>query len=199
MDSKTQKSGSKTNLNESTLPLLEEHEGKGETPEKEEKIELETKGNAEKDEKTDDEKKDDSDDKKKDKKQKEKKVKKPKEKKEGQSRLTLNCAQNFTIGLNVLDRDEKGINDHVNLTFEDIIAETDSNQSFEFFWRLTFILFNFTRFWIYRILAAIIAIPIALIWAIIFAFVNLITVWCCTPSLGVYNVILYHLHKVGFH
>ncbi|RWS22436.1 caveolin-like protein, partial [Leptotrombidium deliense] len=131
------------------------------------------------------------------KKQKEKKVKKEKEKKEGQKRLPLNFTQNFTIGLNVLDRDEKRINDHVNLTFEDVIAETDSNQGFEFIWRLTFLLFNFTRFWIYRIVAGLIAIPLAIVWALVFAFVNVSTVWCCTPTFRVYAILLHYIHKVS--
>jgi len=192
MDSKTgAKSNSKTNLNESTLPLLEEQEGKGETPEKEEKIEMETKGN-DKDTKSGDE--NDSKGKKK-KEKKEKKPKEPKEKKEGPTRTPLVCAQNFTVGLNINDRDEKHINDHVNLTFEDILGEPDANHGFEFFWRLTFLLFSSTRLWIYRILAAIIAIPLALIWAIIFAFVNLGSVWCCTPSLRLYDIGLHHFHR----
>jgi len=72
MDTKSgSKTGSKTNLNESTLPLLEEQEGKGDVPEK---IELETK-NAN----TEDEKKDQNETK--DKKEKKKKEKKEKIKK----------------------------------------------------------------------------------------------------------------------
>jgi hypothetical protein len=51
MDTKSgSKTGSKTNLNESTLPLLEEQEGKGDVPEK---IELETKNDNKDDEKKD--------------------------------------------------------------------------------------------------------------------------------------------------
>jgi len=188
------KSGSKPNLNESTLPLLEEQE-KGETPEKEEKIEMEMKGNdAEKDEKNGDKDEKDS----KGKKKKEKKVKEPKipkEKKEGVSRTPLACAQNFTIGLNVHDRDEKRINEHVNLTFEDIIGETDSNQGFEFIWRLTFLMFNFTKFWLYRILAAIISVPLAVLWAVVFALVNIVTVWGCTPTLRIFDVLLHFVHR----
>lgn len=67
---------------------------------------------------------------------------------------------------------------------------------FEFVWRLTYLLFNATRFWFYRFLAAIIAIPLALLWAIIFAFINLGTVWCCTPSLRIFDIIIHYLHRV---
>jgi len=168
MTDKKEKSGSKPNLNESTLPLLDDTE-KGETPEKEEKIELETKGGDQ--EKSDEKAEKDG---KKKKEKKEKKPKEPKVKKETKSPLIY--AQNFTVGLNVLDRDEKGINEHVNLTFDDIIGETDANQGFEFIWRLSFLLFNFTKFWLYRIIAALLAIPLALIWAVVFALINLISV-----------------------
>jgi len=98
------KIGSKSNLNESSVPLLEEQEGKGDIPEK---IEMETKND------NNDEKKDQNETK--DKKDKKKKEKKEKVKKESAKRSLDICAQNFTFGLNVLDRDEKKVNDHVNV------------------------------------------------------------------------------------
>jgi hypothetical protein len=187
MDTKSgSKTGSKTNLNESTLPLLEEQEGKGDVPEK---IELETKNDNK-----DDEKKDQNETK--DKKEKKKKEKKEKVKKETTKRSIDTCTQNFTVGLNVLDRDEKHINDHVNILFEDVIGEPDPTHGFEFVWRLTYLLFNATRFWFYRFVAAIIAIPLALLWAIIFAFINLGTVWCCTPSLRIFDIVLHYIHRI---
>jgi len=172
------KSGSQKNLNESTLPLLEEQ------GQKEEKIEMENKG-----EKNDAESGDKND-------KKKKKEKKIKEKKPGPTRTPLTYAQNFTVGLNVLDRDEKHINDHVNLAFEDVIGEPDPTHGFEFIWRLTYLFFNATRFWIYRFIAAIIAIPLALFWAVFFAFLNVGTIWCFTPSFRVFDIIIHHLHRL---
>lgn len=188
------KSASKTNLNESTLPLLEEQEGKGETPEKEEKIEMETKGGENKEDKD----KNDSaaNDDKKDKKKKEKKEKKPKESKPCR---TINCAQNFnsfTVGLNVIDRDDKHINDQVNLSFDDILGEPDTTQGFEFIWRLTYLFFTTIRLWAYRIISAVIALPLALLWAFIFAFLNVGTIWCFTPSLRLFDIGIHHLHRI---
>ena len=78
------KSGSKTDLNESNMPLLDDVEKSGETPEKEQ-IEMKEEG---------DEEKDDSKDKEKDKKKKDKKKKEPKEKKpKGPS-----CIDNLSAG-----------------------------------------------------------------------------------------------------
>jgi len=188
MDTKSgSKTGSKSNLNESTLPLLEEKEGK-----KEEKIEME-----EKDKKVEDKKQAEADKKAaKEKKKQEKKEKKAKEGKIGAGARTIACTQNFTVGLNVLDRDEKRINDHVNVLFEDVLGEPDPTHGFEFVWRLTYLLFNATRFWCYRILAAFLAIPFALLWAVVFAFLNIGTVWCFTPSLRIFDIVIHHLHRV---
>merc|ERR1712203_296457 len=105
------KSGSKDNLNESNMPLLEGEEKAGETPEKEVvEMELEEK----------EEKKDDSTEKdKKEKKVKEKKVKVPKVKKEpGPS-----CIDTLSSGLDLEARDTQGINVEIDLDFDDVIAE----------------------------------------------------------------------------
>merc|ERR1712233_80024 len=107
------KSGSKDNLNESNMPLLEGEEKAGEeTPEKEVvEMELEEKG----------EKKDESTEKKekKEKKVKEKKVKVPKVKKEpGPS-----CIDTLSSGLDLGARDSQGINVEIDLDFDDVIAE----------------------------------------------------------------------------
>jgi len=179
------KAGTKTNLNESSVPLLEETEGKGDVPEK---IEMETKNE------NNDEKKDNNETK--DKKDKKKKEKKEKVKKESAKRSLDMCAQNFTVGLNVLDRDEKRVNEHINILFEDVIGEPDPTHGFEFVWRLTYLLFNATRFWFYRIIAAIIAIPLALLWALIFAFINLATIWLITPLLRIFDIVLHYTHRV---
>jgi hypothetical protein len=71
-----------------------------------------------------------------------------------------------------------------------------SLKGFEFVWRLTYLLFNATRFWLYRIIAAIIAIPLALLWAVIFATINLTTIWFFTPLLRIFDIILHYIHRV---
>jgi len=211
------KSGSKTNLNESTLPLLDT-DAKGDT--KEEKIELESKAEGEQVEKSDSKEKgegecwfDANDEngtsgrgrrlifgrffpgkKVAAKKEKVKKEKVIKERKPCVSPLTR--AQNFTIGLNVLNRDEKEINRTVNIQFDDVLGETDNNQGFEFVWRLTFLIFQAVRLWAYRLVATVIALPLAILWALVFATLNVLSVWGFTPLLRVYDIILHHIHRV---
>merc|ERR1712223_60809 len=141
------KSGSKDNLNESNMPLLESEEKAEETPEKEVvEMELEEK----KDEVTEKDKKEE-------KKKKEKKVKVPKVKKEpGPS-----CIDTLSSGLDLGSRDSQGINVEIDLDFDDVIAEPKAAHGFDPIWRLSFILFSQTKLWTYRILAALLAAPLS--------------------------------------
>merc|ERR1712141_527858 len=142
------KSGSKDNLNESNMPLLESEEKAEETPEKEVvEMELEEK-EEKKDEVTE-----------KDKKKKEKKVKVPKVKKEpGPS-----CIDTLSSGLDLGARDTQGINVEIDLDFDDVIAEPKAAHGFDPVGRLSFILFSQTKLWTYRILAALLAAPLSIL------------------------------------
>lgn len=182
-DKSQTKSSSKTNLNESHIPLLDDGDNLKSAGKIE--LELETKNSNNADtpaveagttETTDGSAK---------------KVRRP-----IHVPNPVTVATNATSGLNVVARDGSGINSHVNLTFEDIIAETDANQGFEFIWRLTFLIFSFSRLWLYRIISAVLAIPFALIWAVIFSTINLAVVWFATPTLKVYDLLLHHIHRV---
>merc|ERR1711981_265858 len=161
------KSGSKDNLNESNMPLLEGEEKAEETPEKEVvEMELEEKG----------EKKDESTEKdKKEKKVKEKKVKVPKVKKEpGPS-----CIDTLSSGLDLGARDTQGINVEIDLDFDDVIAEPKAAHGFDPVWRLSFILFSQTKLWTYRILAALLAAPLSVLW-----------VWLIRPVMRIVETVL---------
>lgn len=200
----TSRAGSKLNLNESTVPLLDEeaHE-KAETPEKDaiemkEKASTTSEGekddsNPEKTEGEEEEKKDQGEEKSK----KSKKSKKEKkETKENCHRRTASCVQTFTVGLNVLDRDEKHINDTVNLNFEDVLAEPDSMHGFDPIWRSSFILFTGSRYWIYRLLSALLALPLALVWGVLFSLISIFSVWFATPILRILDIVLFYIRRV---
>merc|ERR1712130_264755 len=168
------KSGSKDNLNESNMPLLEGEEKAGEeTPEKEVvEMELEEKG----------EKKGESTEKKekKEKKVKEKKVKVPKVKKEpGPS-----CIDTLSSGLDLGARDSQGINVEIDLDFDDVIAEPKAAHGFDPIWRLSFILFSQTKLWTYRLLTAILAAPLSILWGLLFSILSVRSVTRSGASSG---------------
>ncbi|KAK8775585.1 hypothetical protein V5799_031069 [Amblyomma americanum] len=130
---KSSRSGSRANLNESTLPLLEDVGGGDvKVEDAKEKIELEVKGtdsgskgedsNAATAEPGSDAggkeagESDAEGTSKKDKKGKDKKKdKKEKKEKKASHKRSPSCVETLTIGLNLLDRDEKHVNDHVNV------------------------------------------------------------------------------------
>merc|ERR1712077_28523 len=168
------KSGSKDNLNESNMPLLEGEEKAEETPEKEVvEMELEEK----------EEKKDESTEKKE---KKEKKVKVPKVKKEpGPS-----CIDTLSSGLDLGTRDSQGINVEIDLDFDDVIAEPKAAHGFDPIWRLSFILFSQTKLWTYRILAALLAAPLSILWGLLFSLLSVFYVWIIRPVMRIVETLL---------
>lgn len=125
-------------------------------------------------------------------------------------------ANQFTNGINFLVRDEKSINEHVNVrrsmelkfvshdlllftqvAFEDVIGEPDATQGFEAAYRFSFGLFQFVRFWLYRVLMFIVSVPIALVWAVVFAFLSLLSVWVLTPAFRVIDILFFFVHRVS--
>merc|ERR1711884_881556 len=164
------KSGSKDNLNESNMPLLESEEKAEETPEKEVvEMELEEK-EEKKDEVT----------------EKEKKVKFPKVKKEpGPS-----CIDTLSSGLDLGARDSQGINVEIDLDFDDVIAEPKAAHGFDPIWRLSFILFSQTKLWTYRILAALLAAPLSILWGLLFSLLSVFYVWIIRPVMRIVETLL---------
>lgn len=191
--------GSKDKLNESTVPLLDEEETEkaGETPEKE-SIELTEKSSdagsqAEKDDSAAEKTDKDSKEEKPEKKKKEKKEKKVKV---HVPRPALPTLSTMTAGLNLLDRDDHLINDHVNITFSDLLAEPDSGHSFDAIWRVIYLVFSGTKFWVYKLLAAVVGLPLAIIWAVLFALITLLNVWLVTPLFKLFALVMQIIRMV---
>merc|ERR1739846_224107 len=154
------KSGSKDNLNESNMPLLEGEEKAEETPEKEVvEMELEEK----------EEKKDESNEK----------------KEPGPS-----CIDTLSSGLDLGTRDSQGINVEINLDFDDVIAEPKAAHGFDPIWRLSFILFSQTKLWTYRVLAALLAAPLSILWGLLFSILSVVYVWIIRPVMRIVETVL---------
>lgn len=174
------KSGSKTDLNESNMPLLEAEEKaaeeKTDIPEKTmEVMELEEK----KDEATE-KKKETKADKTKKKKEKQEKVKKEK---------GPGCVETLSSGLDLTARDARGINQDINLDFDSVLAEPAATHGLDPVWRLNYVLFTQTKLWIYRILAAIISVPLAILWGAVFSLLTLLYVWLVSPLLRLLELV----------
>uniref|UniRef100_A0A158R5M5 Caveolin n=1 Tax=Syphacia muris TaxID=451379 RepID=A0A158R5M5_9BILA len=89
--------------------------------------------------------------------------------------------QQMTVGVNMLDRDENDLNNHIVMDFSDVFAEPDSSHSWNWTWLSANRVYSFTSTTVYKILASLIAIPLAVIFGIIFGVLSVIGIYICTP------------------
>jgi hypothetical protein len=78
-----------------------------------------------------------------------------------------------------------------------VIAEPDTAQGFDAIWKLSFIIFSQTKLWLYRLFAAVVAIPASIFWGFVFAFVTVFYVWCCAPALRLFEFAVYCFRRVS--
>ncbi|XP_061496032.1 caveolin-2 isoform X1 [Rhineura floridana] len=79
------------------------------------------------------------------------------------------------------DRDPHGINTHLQLGFEDVIAEPASTHSFDRVWICSHALFEISKYLIYKLLTLFLAIPLALVAGILFAVLSCLHIWIVVP------------------
>ncbi|KAL1272549.1 hypothetical protein QQF64_028411 [Cirrhinus molitorella] len=81
----------------------------------------------------------------------------------------------------IKDRDPKGINKCLKVTFEDVIAEPASVRSFDKVWLWSHALFEVSRLWFYRIVSLLLAVPVALAAGLLFAVLSCLHI-CFGPE-----------------
>ncbi|KAM9326613.1 caveolin-3-like [Gastrophryne carolinensis] len=93
----------------------------------------------------------------------------------------------LTKEIDLVQRDPKNINqDVVQVDFEDVIAEPDSIHSFDGVWKASSTTFTVTKYWCYRVLSAILGLPLALIWGFLFACLSFCHIWAVVPCVKSY-------------
>ncbi|XP_045079986.1 caveolin-2-like isoform X2 [Coregonus clupeaformis] len=70
------------------------------------------------------------------------------------------------------ERDPRGVNDCLKVSFEDVIAEPVSVRSGDRVWIWSNALFEVTRVWLYRIVTVLLAVPVSIITGLIFAILS---------------------------
>ena len=83
------------------------------------------------------------------------------------------------------------------MNFEDVLAEPDASHGFDPIWRSAFILFTGSRYWIYRLPSALFALPLALVWGVLFSLITFVSVWLATPVLRILDVVLFYIRRVN--
>ncbi|KAJ4938500.1 hypothetical protein JOQ06_003116 [Pogonophryne albipinna] len=102
-----------------------------------------------------------------------------------------------TKEIDLVNRDPKRINDDVvKVDFEDIIAEPPGTYSFDGVWKASFTTFTVTKYWVYRLLTALVGIPLALIWGIFFAILSFLHIWAVVPCVKSYLIEIHCVSRV---
>ncbi|KAK5927492.1 hypothetical protein CgunFtcFv8_012643 [Champsocephalus gunnari] len=102
-----------------------------------------------------------------------------------------------TKEIDLVNRDPKRINDDVvKIDFEDIIAEPPGVYSFDGVWKASFTTFTVTKYWVYRLLTALVGIPLALIWGIFFAILSFLHIWAVVPCVKSYLIEIHCVSRV---
>ncbi|KAM3877830.1 caveolin-2-like [Diretmus argenteus] len=93
----------------------------------------------------------------------------------------------------VQDRDPKGVNKCLKVTFEDVIAEPPSVHSFDKVWLWSHALFEVSRLWCYRLISLLLAVPVSLVAGLLFAVLSCLHIWLIRPSV---QLCLINMHWV---
>jgi len=88
----------------------------------------------------------------------------------------------MSIGINMIQRDDHQLQSGIDLGFEDIYGEPDNVHSLDAIWRTNYAVFQSVRSFFYKVFSLIIAIPLAVIFGILFALVSTLSVYFCIPA-----------------
>ncbi|NXE89682.1 CAV3 protein, partial [Menura novaehollandiae] len=94
-----------------------------------------------------------------------------------------------TKEIDLVNRDPKHINeDVVKVDFEDVIAEPVGTYSFDGVWKISYTTFTVSKYWCYRLLSAVLGIPLAVIWGFLFALISFCHIWAVVPCIKSYLI-----------
>ncbi|NXR02200.1 CAV3 protein, partial [Sagittarius serpentarius] len=94
-----------------------------------------------------------------------------------------------TKEIDLVNRDPKRINeDVVKVDFEDVIAEPVGTYSFDSVWKTSYTTFTVSKYWCYRLLSAILGIPLAVVWGFLFALISFCHIWAVVPCIKSYLI-----------
>lgn len=86
-----------------------------------------------------------------------------------------------SFGVDLVRRDEQGLQTAVDLSFADIFAEPDAVHSLNGVWRTTHSIFTAVRSFFYKVFTVLLCVPAALILGVLFAFVSAVGVFVVVP------------------
>jgi hypothetical protein len=81
------------------------------------------------------------------------------------------------------NRDPNNLNDHLKVTFEEVLGEPDHTHALDCVWKYSYKCFNLWKTLCYLIVTTLCGIPIASCWGCYFACVAFYHIWEITPSI----------------
>lgn len=82
------------------------------------------------------------------------------------------------------------------MDFEDVIAEPPGTYSFDGVWKASFTTFTVTKYWCYRLMTALVGIPLALLWGIFFAILSFIHIWAMVPCVKSFLIVVHTFSRI---
>ena len=99
-------------------------------------------------------------------------------------------------GPDMENRDPNNLNDHVKVQWDEVFGEPDAVHSIDCVWRCSYKCFNAVLSCCYKCLTVVCAVPLAFMWAIMFACLAFKHIWCYTPYIKCWTIELMCFSKV---
>ncbi|XP_064606148.1 caveolin-1-like [Liolophura sinensis] len=90
--------------------------------------------------------------------------------------------------IDLISRDPNAINSHIQVAFEDVLAEPEGIHSFDCVWRFSYLCFEFWKNFCYKLATLCCGLCIAMNWGCVFAETAFYHVWYITPALKIMEI-----------
>ncbi|XP_007570368.1 caveolin-2 [Poecilia formosa] len=93
-------------------------------------------------------------------------------------------------------RDPNEINTHLKVGFEDVIGEPSSAHSFDRVWIGSHATFELVKFFFYRLLTTLLAVPMAFTLGLVFGVLSCVHIWLVMPVVQSFMMLLPSAQKI---
>jgi len=90
--------------------------------------------------------------------------------------------------VDLANRDPNSLNDHLGVSYEEVLGEPDATHSIDCIWTNSYKCFNMWLSLCYKICTTLCGLCIAMGWGCYFAFVSFHHIWYLTPFIKAYEI-----------
>ncbi|XP_059167773.1 caveolin-3-like [Physella acuta] len=92
------------------------------------------------------------------------------------------------VELDMVNRDPNGLNDHVRVLFDEVIAEPDGAHSINCVWTCAYRCFECCKGCCYKLLTLLCGCPLAMCWGCQFGCITFSHIWHITPCMRMFMI-----------